>query len=86
MTTVTLRGLDKTVLASLKKQAALEKISVNALLVRIIEHSLGSRRASPLRRRFDDLDELAGTWSQEDAQAFSRATAAFEEVDEALWR
>jgi hypothetical protein len=73
MTTLTLRGLDKTVLASLKRQAALEKISVNARLVRIIEHSLGSRRASPLRRRFDDLDELAGTWSQEDARAFWNA-------------
>jgi hypothetical protein len=35
---------------------------------------------------FDDLDELAGTWSAAQASAFERDTAAFSEVDPALWK
>ncbi len=37
-------------------------------------------------RKFDDLDALAGTWSDEEAEAFERNTAAFAEVDAALWK
>jgi hypothetical protein len=29
---------------------------------------------------------LAGTWSKQEAQAFARNTAAFSEVDAALWK
>ena len=32
------------------------------------------------------LDHLAGTWSAEEAKAFARRTAAFEMVDEELWK
>lgn len=41
----------------------------------------------PLRRVVHtDLDYLAGTWSAEDAAEFERNTAAFETVDEAMWK
>jgi len=33
-----------------------------------------------------DLDYLAGTWSEAEAEAFSHATVAFEKVDENLWK
>ncbi|MDP2366589.1 MAG: hypothetical protein Q8M94_22775 [Ignavibacteria bacterium] len=37
-------------------------------------------------KRFDDLDALAGTWSEKEARSFERDTAAFAEVDAALWK
>jgi hypothetical protein len=36
--------------------------------------------------KFDDLNALAGTWSEKEALAFERNTAAFAEVDAALWK
>jgi len=34
----------------------------------------------------DDLDYLAGTWSDTDVNEFERAVSVFEEVDESLWK
>lgn len=35
---------------------------------------------------FDDMDDLAGTWTSEQAREFFEATADFDLVDDALWR
>lgn len=43
------------------------------------------RRNSPLKT-YDDLDFLAGTWSEEDAAEFAAAVLPFEQVDEKLWK
>jgi hypothetical protein len=37
-------------------------------------------------RKFDDLDKLAGTWTSQQVRSFERDTAAFSEVDPALWK
>jgi hypothetical protein len=34
---------------------------------------------------YHELDDLAGTWSNEEADAFLKAVAPFEQVDEELW-
>jgi len=39
------------------------------------------------RRRHNDLDALAGTWSAAEAAEFEQATAAgIDEIDAALWK
>ncbi len=35
---------------------------------------------------YHDLDALAGTWSEDEAMAFSQATKDFEQVDPGLWQ
>lgn len=37
------------------------------------------------RRRYDDLDALAGTWSAEDFDGFAAVQADFDHIDGALW-
>lgn len=85
MTTMTLRGIDDETSAALKRKAREEGTSVNALSVRLLRQSLGleKRRRTVLHH---DLDHLAGTWSEADAGSFASATAAFEKVDEDLWK
>jgi hypothetical protein len=46
----------------------------------------GTPIQSNVTKKYDDLNTLAGTWSAEEAQAFNRNTAAFAEVDAALWK
>lgn len=84
--TISIRGVDDKALARLKQQALREGSSFNAVAVRILEQGAGIRAAGKSARTFDDLDALAGTWKAADAQAFERATAAFAEVDESLWK
>ena len=86
MPNLSIRGLDDKAFAALKKRAAKEDTSVNALVVRLIEQGLGLRRARSALTRHDDLDALAGSWRKSDATEFDRATAAFGKVDADLWK
>jgi hypothetical protein len=85
MTTLSIRGLDDQALAGLKARAAREKASVNSVVLNLIDEGLG-RKPAATRHRHNDLDALAGTWSDEDLSTFSEATAGFEAVDPALWK
>jgi len=85
MTTMSIRGLDDRALAQLKSQAEQEGSSLNGLVLRLLQGAVPSVSSGVLKR-FDDLDALAGTWSNEEALAFERNTAAFAEVDAALWQ
>jgi hypothetical protein len=85
MAALTLRGLDAVAAARLKEEARKRGVSVNALLRSLVEEQL-SLRPRARRRRHDDLDHLAGTWSADDASRFAAATAPFERVDLELWR
>jgi hypothetical protein len=85
MATMTLRGIDEKTAEAPKERAQKEGTSVNAVTLRLIRESLGLDK----RKRnviFDDLDHLAGTWSQEEAAEFERNTAVFEKVDEEIWK
>lgn len=85
MTTLSIRGLDAQALAALKKRAALEDASVNALVLRLIDQGLGLQPAKPALKRHDDLDALAGTWSAAEAAEFEAATGPLQRVDPGLW-
>lgn len=85
MTTLSIRGLDDQALVSLKARAAREKASVNSVVLNLIDEGLG-RKQAPSHQRHNDLDALAGTWSDQDLSAFCDATASFEAVDPTLWK
>lgn len=86
MARMSIRGLDEQTLARLKQQAEQEGSSLNGLVLRMLQGSTADSPSSNALRKFDDLDGLGGTWSEEDAQNFERHTLAFAEVDPALWR
>ena len=85
MATMSIRGLDDNALTRLKSQAEQEGSSLNSLVLRILQNT-GSPDQSNALKKFDDLNTLAGTWSAKEAQAFERNTAAFAEIDAALWK
>jgi hypothetical protein len=84
MANMSIRGLDDQTLARLKSQAEQEGSSLNSLVLRLLQGTGGATQPDALKK-FDDLDALAGTWNEEEAQAFERNTAAFAEVDATLW-
>ena len=84
MASMSIRGLDDQVLARLKLQAEQENCSLNSLVLRLLQGTATAFQFAALKK-FDDLDALAGTWSDQEAEAFERNTAAFAEVDAALW-
>lgn len=79
-----LRNIAPDVMSLLKKEAVKQKISVNSLILLIIERSLGI--AHPVKKNvFHDLDYLAGTWNDEDKKIFDENIKSFEKIDKELW-
>ena len=85
MANMSIRGLDDQSLARLKRQAAQEGGSLNSLVVRLLQGTGGASNGSALQK-FDDLNALAGTWSEQEARGFERNTAELSEVDATLWK
>ncbi len=81
MTLLSIRNLNEEALKRLKIAAREEGVSVNSLVVRLIETAIGVRSGRGDAPEQYDLDALAGTWSETDAQAFMTATAPFERID-----
>ena len=86
MAVISVRGIDDKAFLRLKKQAQQEGSSLNSLVVKVLETVAGVRLANKANERFDDLDDLQGTWSKQDAEAFESASADFAQVDEAMWK
>lgn len=86
MATMSIRGLDNKALSRLKRQAEREGSSLNGLVVRLLQDKVGAPGKPRLPQKFDDLDELAGSWTSQQVRSFERSTAAFSEVDPALWK
>lgn len=85
MANMSIRGLDDRSLARLKRQAAQEGGSLNSLVVRLLQGTGVASNGSAMQK-FDDLDALAGTWSEQEARGFECNTKALSEVDATLWK
>lgn len=77
-----LRGIPEEVMVLLKKEAKRLHVSVNTLVLKIIEKGLGFNSEKTLHH---DLDHLSGSWSAEDEKSFMKNTQSFEKIDKDLW-
>jgi len=85
MAAMTLRGLNEEEAQRLREEARRQEISLNALLLRLVREGAGLAKRPRLSRR-RDLDALAGTWTEEDADAFTKALEDTERVDPEMWK
>ena len=83
MATMRIRGLDENILRVLKANAKREGIRLNSLALRLLQAGYFSRETAD--GGYHDLDDLAGTWSRQEAVEFGRNSAPFPEIDPALW-
>jgi hypothetical protein len=84
MSVMTVRGIDDTMAKVLKEKAKQEGTSVNTVLLKTLRESLGLKK----KKRtviYNDLDHLAGTWSEKDFLEFQEKIADFETVDKKMW-
>ena len=80
MANVSLRGLDAPTLSRIRPTARCGNFSVNRLIVETLHE-----RYAMGRHAFDDLDELAGAWSETEAAAIDIAVAPFARIDAVSW-
>jgi hypothetical protein len=80
MAAISVRGLEAQQLQDLKNEAQRQGISLNKLALQRLTGS-----GDNAEETHHDLDALAGTWSQNEADAFNAAIAPLEQVDPELW-
>lgn len=80
-----LRNMTPEMMSLLKKEAGSQNISVNTLILQIIGEGIGTKRPTK-KTVYNDLDHLAGTWSQKDQKAFEENVKPFEAIEKDLWK
>jgi hypothetical protein len=82
--TVTLRNLPPALARAIRRRADEDGTSLARAVIALLEERL--RLSGPAQRRvYHDLDELAGSWTDEEAAAFEGALADQRRIDTGLW-
>ena len=86
---ITLRNVSPEIARAIRQRAGEEGISLSAadkavgsLLARSVASTSGSRKDKLVH---DDLDDLSGAWSLNDADEFDRALSVQRAIDPRLW-
>jgi plasmid stability protein len=82
MKQLTVRNIPVAIEARLRSLAERSGLSLNQTVIHLLETATGGKPEA--RRR--DLSAIAAAWDAREADAFERATAPFESVDEEVWR
>jgi hypothetical protein len=85
MKAITLRNIPPEVEKAIRTKARQRRISTNRAVIELLEERVGILQHRK-RRVYDDLDDLAGSWSAREAEDFDRALKAARQIDEDLWR
>lgn len=86
MANLSVRGVGEKSLQRIKQTAKRRGVSVNRLIVDMLNSDAGLAPAAKQFTIHHDLDKLAGTWNAAQARAFEAVTASFAQIDEELWR
>ena len=81
----TLRGIDDELAQELEHVALQRHESMNGVILQLLRDRLGLSKPK-FRKVHHDLDDLAGTWTPEEAREFDEAVRDFSRVDEELWK
>lgn len=84
MTAITLRNIPLKLQEAIQQRAGADGLSLNKTVLRMLEEAAG-QRTSGRQELHHDLDHLAGTWSEEEAETFEAALAEQRRVDPELW-
>jgi DNA polymerase III delta subunit len=79
---IVLENLDDASAIWIEQEAERRGLSVEQVALELIQQAI---KAAQLKT-YHDLDDLAGTWSDEEADEFLSVIADFERVDEKLWQ
>lgn len=85
MKAVTLRNLPPELARTIRERARQKQTSANKAVIGLLEEALGGRGKKKEPSPYHDLDNLAGSWSKEEAKAFDKALARQRVIDPTMW-
>ncbi len=85
-TSLTIDNLDAEIIECLQAEADRRGVDVGAVAKQVLEEGLGPVTKGSAGPPYRDLKALAGTWSDEEAEAFLSIIADFDRIDEDMWK
>jgi hypothetical protein len=83
---ITINHLDDESAEWIEEQASQRGVAKETVVLHLIRQGIDLEQKKAHLPTYHDLDDLAGTWTEEDAAEFERVTAPLRQVDEELWR
>jgi hypothetical protein len=85
MKALTVRNIPPVVARRIERRAQESGMSLNRVVVQILEESAGIVHGKKPRLHHD-LDALAGSWTKENARAFDESLRDNRKIDPELWK
>jgi len=86
MKAVTIRGVEPEVAEKLKIAAKKQGKSVNQIILELIKTSLGFKKEKKFSRKYDDLDDLFGSWTDDEFNKINTSITGQRQIDQELWK
>jgi hypothetical protein len=83
---ITISNLDKATAEWIEREAKRRGENREAVALNLIRRGIECECDHVAVQTYDDLDSLAGTWSEEQAKEFMSAVSYLNQVDERLWQ
>ena len=80
--TIVLENLDDTSATWIEQESERRGLPIEQIALELIQQAIRDAQL----KAYHDLDALAGTWSDKEADEFLSVIADFERVDEKLWK
>ncbi|MEA2012304.1 MAG: antitoxin [Verrucomicrobiota bacterium] len=85
MSTLTIKSIDAELVNTLKDKARKTNTSLNSCVLKILRQGTEVSKKQ-FSVKYDDLDSLAGTWTEEEYKEFNANTKSFSQIDKGLWK
>ncbi|HEX5646376.1 MAG TPA: hypothetical protein VFX56_05350 [Nitrospira sp.] len=85
MKAVTLRNLPASLDRTIRQREKKKGVSVNKVVIGLLQDHLGEVGARQAHR-YHDLDNLAGSWTKQEAEAFDQTLAQQRTTDPEIWK
>lgn len=86
MGSISIRGVDEQLAALLKQQAITAQKSVNQLILEMLRKHVGLEKEKKFTLEYHDLDQIFGTWTEDEFQKIQGKIDAERQVDSELWK
>jgi len=88
MSSLTLHSLDNVLATRLRRYTAKHHRSLNQSAKELLASALGIGRSAHKAKSDHraEFEALSGSWTRKDVRDFQKASAAFSEIEESLWK
>ena len=83
--TLTIRGIDEKLASAIRRESREKNTSINQIALKILRQAVGLMD-NPVFKKYDDLDHLAGTWTDKEEREFIKKTKQFGKIDQEIWQ